>query len=212
VIDARAHPAFGGLFFILALAAIVLFIFVLVDVVRRPAWQWQQARSNKALWIVLEVALLVLVAPASIISGIIYLATVRPKLMAVERSGQGPGGQGGWGSYQGPGGYPSPGAGYYGAPPEPHGTPGSYGPWGTPGSYGAPDSGDTASTREEPSSGPPRYPGTEGPGQWSETPGQVPPSWQPDPTHRHELRYWDGNTWTEHVSDRGQQSTDPPVP
>lgn len=33
--------------------------------------------------------------------------------------------------------------------------------------------------------------------------------WHPDPTGRHELRYWDGNQWTEHVSDQGVQSTSP---
>jgi uncharacterized protein YxjI len=36
-----------------------------------------------------------------------------------------------------------------------------------------------------------------------------PAAWHPDPTRRHELRYWDGNAWTAHVSDRGQQGTDP---
>ena len=34
------------------------------------------------------------------------------------------------------------------------------------------------------------------------------PSWYPDPSGRHELRYWDGQRWTEHVSDHGRQSTD----
>jgi hypothetical protein len=38
-----------------------------------------------------------------------------------------------------------------------------------------------------------------------------PAAWHPDPFHRHELRYWDGARWTEHVSDRGQTSADPPV-
>lgn len=28
--------------------------------------------------------------------------------------------------------------------------------------------------------------------------------WYPDPAGRHEYRYWDGNAWTEHVSDSGQ--------
>jgi uncharacterized protein (AIM24 family) len=41
-------------------------------------------------------------------------------------------------------------------------------------------------------------------------------NWHPDPTGRHELRYWDGTQWTEHVSDRGAVATDPleptPVP
>ena len=35
-----------------------------------------------------------------------------------------------------------------------------------------------------------------------------PPAWHPDPTGRHELRYWDGTRWSEHVSDRGQTATD----
>ena len=39
----------------------------------------------------------------------------------------------------------------------------------------------------------------------------VPPGWYADPAGRFELRYWDGSTWTEHVSRAGQQFTDPPV-
>ncbi len=35
-----------------------------------------------------------------------------------------------------------------------------------------------------------------------------PPEWLPDPTGRHELRYWDGNRWTEHVSTRGETDWD----
>jgi hypothetical protein len=34
--------------------------------------------------------------------------------------------------------------------------------------------------------------------------------WQRDPTGRFELRYWNGTAWTEHVSSRGEQSTDQP--
>jgi hypothetical protein len=34
-------------------------------------------------------------------------------------------------------------------------------------------------------------------------------NWYADPTGRHQLRYHNGTTWTEHVSDSGQQSTDP---
>lgn len=34
-------------------------------------------------------------------------------------------------------------------------------------------------------------------------------AWHPDPTGRHELRYWDGSQWTDHVSDSGVQSTSP---
>jgi Protein of unknown function (DUF2510) len=39
----------------------------------------------------------------------------------------------------------------------------------------------------------------------------VPAGWYADPAGRFELRYWDGSTWTEHVSRTGQQFTDPPV-
>ncbi|HYT38195.1 MAG TPA: phospholipid scramblase-related protein [Acidimicrobiia bacterium] len=36
-----------------------------------------------------------------------------------------------------------------------------------------------------------------------------PADWYPDPTGRHEHRYWDGSTWTEHVASHGRQSVDP---
>ena len=36
--------------------------------------------------------------------------------------------------------------------------------------------------------------------------------WQADPFGRHELRYWDGSSWTAHVSDAGVTGTDEPVP
>jgi uncharacterized protein YxjI len=32
--------------------------------------------------------------------------------------------------------------------------------------------------------------------------------WYPDPTQRHEVRYWDGSAWTDHVSDQGVTGTD----
>ena len=43
----------------------------------------------------------------------------------------------------------------------------------------------------------------------SET-GTNPQGWYPDPYGRHELRYYDGALWTEHVSNHGKQSVDPP--
>jgi uncharacterized protein YxjI len=35
------------------------------------------------------------------------------------------------------------------------------------------------------------------------------PGWYADPYRRHQVRYWDGSAWTEHVGDEGQQGTDP---
>ena len=37
----------------------------------------------------------------------------------------------------------------------------------------------------------------------------TPASWQPDPTGRHDHRYWDGTQWTDHVADAGVAATDP---
>lgn len=35
------------------------------------------------------------------------------------------------------------------------------------------------------------------------------PGWHPDPTGRHEYRYWEGGVWTDDVSDGGATSVDP---
>jgi hypothetical protein len=37
-------------------------------------------------------------------------------------------------------------------------------------------------------------------------------SWLSDPSGRHELRYWDGEQWTDHVADDGTQGSAPFVP
>lgn len=37
----------------------------------------------------------------------------------------------------------------------------------------------------------------------------VPAGWHPDPTGRYQLRYWDGASWTAHVSIQGVQGSDP---
>lgn len=36
-----------------------------------------------------------------------------------------------------------------------------------------------------------------------------PPGWFPDPTGRHDHRWWDGAAWTEHVADAGVAGRDP---
>ena len=41
------------------------------------------------------------------------------------------------------------------------------------------------------------------------TPAGSPAGWHRDPAQRHELRYWDGTRWTEHVSDTGRAGVDP---
>lgn len=39
----------------------------------------------------------------------------------------------------------------------------------------------------------------------------TPANWYPDPSGRHEFRWWNGVHWTENVSSHGKQSTDPLV-
>ena len=36
----------------------------------------------------------------------------------------------------------------------------------------------------------------------------LPAAWNTDPTGRHELRYWDGKEWTQHVSDANRRGFD----
>jgi Protein of unknown function (DUF2510) len=38
----------------------------------------------------------------------------------------------------------------------------------------------------------------------------IAPGWLADPFAKHDQRYWSGTNWTEHVSDGGVPSTDPP--
>lgn len=40
----------------------------------------------------------------------------------------------------------------------------------------------------------------------------TPANWYPDPMGRHQLRYWDGANWTDHVSNNGVQGADPLQP
>lgn len=39
--------------------------------------------------------------------------------------------------------------------------------------------------------------------------GEVAPVWAPDPTGRHEFRFWDGQRWTDRVADRSVVTSDP---
>ncbi|MGA8724783.1 MAG: DUF2510 domain-containing protein [Acidimicrobiales bacterium] len=52
---------------------------------------------------------------------------------------------------------------------------------------------------------------TESPASPAQRPDRptAPPQWSPDPSGRHQLRYWDGTSWSHHVADGGLTGTDP---
>jgi hypothetical protein len=66
--------------------------------------------------------------------------------------------------------------------------------------------GDVAPSPVAPTSAPP----TTAPPFAAPVAPQLPPAdWHADPQGRHELRYWDGTAWSEHVSNNGVTATDP---
>lgn len=92
-----ASSAFGAglvvlfaVYGVVVIGSLVLFIVALVDIIKRPDWQWKLAGQEKVLWILLVILLNFLAIPS-----LIYWFNIRKKLMAVERaaaSGQyGPG-------------------------------------------------------------------------------------------------------------------------
>lgn len=73
---------------VLPLISLVVTIIALVDVLTRRDWVWQQAGESRALWLVLLIIGLP-ICLVGLISGTIYLFTVRPRLDAIQQM-QGP--------------------------------------------------------------------------------------------------------------------------
>ena len=161
---------FSPAFLIIGLIGLAVTIYCIVDIARRPDWAWQAAGQNKVLWLVLTIVGHFL---CWVIFDVIYLAAIRPKVVAAGSGGAPPMG-GGYGTPYG-GGYPSPGGGY-GSPP-------GYGPppsgYGTPSGYGGPTGG---------------YPTPPPP---PASPNSPPPGWYPDPAGSGQPRYWNGQSWME---------------
>ncbi len=119
--------------FLFAIAPLALGIIALVDSTRRPDDEWDRARQNKTLWVVL-IAVGFLLCAVGLVIDLVYLLSIRPQLDRVAVS---------------------PGGG----------------------------TGRAAAVAPQ-------------------------PGWYPDPHARHELRWFDGLRWTEHVSDGGVSSTE----
>lgn len=94
---------FFAILFAVGIASFVLFVVALVDMVKRPDWEWKLAGQEKVLWILLVVLVNFLAIPA-----LIYWFNVRMKLIAVREAAQrgayGPGHMtyGGWEPNLGP--------------------------------------------------------------------------------------------------------------
>ena len=66
-------------FGVLAIGSLGMFIVALVDIIRRPDWQWKLARQEKVLWILLVILVNFLAIPS-----LIYWFSIRKKLIAVQ--------------------------------------------------------------------------------------------------------------------------------
>jgi hypothetical protein len=67
------------LWFLIAIGSLVMMIVALVDMARRPDWQWKLAGQERILWLLLVVLVNVLAIPS-----LIYWLNIRKKLKAVE--------------------------------------------------------------------------------------------------------------------------------
>ena len=69
------------LLFVSGLVALVLTIVVVVDASGRPDAAWQATGQSRTMWIVLPIVLLFACGIGSLVASIVYLASVRPKLV-----------------------------------------------------------------------------------------------------------------------------------
>jgi hypothetical protein len=62
-------------------AALILAIFVVIDASRRSDAAWEAIGQNRTVWIVVPLVLLLGCGIASLVASIVYLVSVRPKLV-----------------------------------------------------------------------------------------------------------------------------------
>lgn len=69
------------LFALLGPLALILAIVVVVDASGRPDAAWQATGQSRTMWIVLPIVLLLACGLPSLVASIVYLTSVRPKLV-----------------------------------------------------------------------------------------------------------------------------------
>lgn len=183
----------------------VVWIWAFVDLLAKPGWAWKAARRNKPAWAVVTFVLYILGA-------LFYVLFPRGRVVEAMKTHHAPGTfTGAWQS-------PHDTSFGTGTPSDPRGAataaPGFGTPYQNPTSSGGPFAsqfGPQDMGRAAPYAA--SYPSPTGPTQppgASPPPPSLPPAaWQPDPTGRHQLRYWDGAAWTDYVADNGVQTVDP---
>jgi hypothetical protein len=117
-----------GFLIIIGLASLGAVIWGSIDAGSHPDWAWQQAGQSKVTWILLQVVLLILCGVVGAIFSIVYFTAIRPKVIAAEQGGGGPG--------YGYGAPPSSYGGYSAPPPPPPGGFGGDPPESTSGPFG----------------------------------------------------------------------------
>jgi hypothetical protein len=171
----------------------VVWIAFLADTARRPRWVWTQAKKSKAAWLGIQLVL-------PLLGTALYVFLARRKVVAAHLAGAAKAVS------------PWEDAGYHAAgrtsrpfqapllPPQPFQRKGHV----------------SAAPRPPLDIAPPAPPAFLSPGDPQSAPAPAPrvihypPAlWAPDPSGRHQLRYWDGERWTEHVADEGHLSIDP---
>jgi hypothetical protein len=74
-----------AIFFIVLVAvsigSLVFFIMAIIDIAKRPDWQWKMAGQEKILWLLLVILINFLAIPS-----LIYWFSIRKKLQAVEEA------------------------------------------------------------------------------------------------------------------------------
>jgi len=69
------------LYGVVIIGSLVMLVVALVDIVKRPDWQWKLAGQEKVLWILLVILVNVFAIPA-----LIYWFSIRKKLIGVEHA------------------------------------------------------------------------------------------------------------------------------